>query len=155
MRGFALLLLAVSACAHGRGDEALRKVPILVAQDVLVGDPASFPRAQPLREALVSALLEEGFCLDQRGDFEIFLQLRVDHARGESALRLTLTVDKATGVRLDEFEERLLALPASRRDAESLVRPLVRELEGSSAARDHAASSPRCRGCCAAPRALP
>jgi hypothetical protein len=155
MRRLALLLLLGSwACAHGPADEALRRVPILVSQDVLVGEPASFPRAQRLREAFISALFEDGFCLDQRGDFEILLQLRVDHARGENALRLTLTVDKATGVRLDEFEERLPALPTSRGDAESMVRPLVRDLKGSSAARDHAVSSPRCHECCA-PRPPP
>ena len=163
MRGFAqstLVLAACAACLHARGaipaEEPLLKLPILVAQDVLVNRPAIFPRAQPLREALVALLLREGFCLDRRGDFEAFLQLRVDYVPAsrdsEGALTLTLTLDKATGVRIDEMQEQLEGgrVPSSRLEAERMVRPLVDELEDSRAAHELAESSAGCADCCAA-----
>ena len=152
MRRVAFLSIAVSGCLHGGAvspPAALLRVPVFVAQDVLV-EPADFPRAQPLRSALVSVLLDEGYCLDRRGDFEIFLQLRVDRPAGGGALHFTLTADTGTGVRLDEFDEPLDALPSSREEAERAVRWLVAELNNSSPVLDRAESSRGCSGCCAA-----
>ena len=146
----ALLLIAAGACLHARGDSAaggaVRRVPLRVAPDVLAA-PARFASAQPLGEALRLLLGRRGFCLDRRGDFEAVLQLAL--ASDAEGLKLTLTVDKATGVRLDEIEERLGgALPHDAGAAQRAVAPLVEALEASAAMRELAESSGGCRDCC-------
>ena len=130
----------------------LLRVPLLVSPDVLVDRPSAFAQAQILRDALVEVLREEGFCLDDRGDFEAMLQLSADIEPSEGEDRaVTLTLDKATGVRIDEWQEPVgdLGLPASKSEARELVGLLVRKLEDSSAAWDLADSAEGCHACCA------
>ena len=132
--------LALAACAHGR----LQTVPLLVSPDVLVDEPAATARAQILRDALLSALRDEHYCLDRRGDFEAMLQLRADVRGGD--LLLVLTLDKGAGVRIEEVERRYPAtpLPPTRERADSLVRPLLHELADSGEARALAADVQPC-----------
>lgn len=129
------LFFAVAACAHGR----LQAVPLLLAPDVLVDDPAQQPRAQILRQALVRALKAEDYCLDRAGDFEGMLDLRVDTAGGE--VTAVLTLDTAAGTRVDE-EERTVrgALPVEGDDADAIVRPLLHDLAASGETREFAGS---------------
>ena len=141
--------VALCACVHGqpRPSLELRRLPLRVAQDVLAQPQSLQPRAQIFREALVADLREQGLCVDQRGDFEVILQ--VDAAVREGGLDLHLIVDKATGVRVDDRSERIDApLPQSAERAREMLRPLVLWLEDSSAVRAVAEDSSGCRGCC-------
>ncbi len=68
-------------------------------------------------------------------------------ARG--ALELSLIVDKATGVRVDDRSEQIGApLPQSVAGAQQMLRPFVLWLADSSAVRAVAEESSGCSGCC-------
>jgi len=136
----ALAALFLAGCAHGD----LRQVSLLVSPDVMTDDLAHFADAQVLRSGLVLELHRGGYCLDRAGDFEAMLQLRTETAGGD--LRVFLTLDTARGARVDEVEHtwRTTRLPSTPAQAAGLLRPLLRELAQSQAARDMASDLAGC-----------
>jgi hypothetical protein len=135
-------LVGVLGCAHASQgeEEQVHRLPIRVAGAVLASPTSSAPRAQLLRDALLLAMLDQGFCLDRRGDFEAWLHVSsAMDANGEDVV--TVTIDDGKGSQIDEVSERVSELPSSMTAAGQAVRPLLRDLAQSAALRELATSS--------------
>jgi hypothetical protein len=137
-------LVGSLGCAHvapGPEDQ-VHRLPIRVGGAVLASPTSSAPRAQMLRDALLLAMLDQGFCIDRRGDFEAWLHLSSEvGASGEDVV--TVTIDDGSGSQIDEVSERLDELPSSLVAAGRAVQPLLRDLARSPALRDLASSTSR------------
>jgi hypothetical protein len=141
-----LVILAGLGCAHAPpGRDPVRRVPLRVAEGVLVSPLAIAVQAQLLREGLVHALAAAGFCLERQGEFEALLHLGADVGADGKAV-VTLTIDNGPGSQIDQFSETLAVLPATAGEAEQGVQPLLRDLEHSGPLHDLASSAQLCPG---------
>jgi hypothetical protein len=143
----ALVLLCILGCAHAApetmGRTPVHRLPLRVAEGVLVSPLSSAVQAQLLRDGLLKALGSHGFCLEHYGEFEALLHLRAEvEASGQTVV--TLTVDNGPGSQIDELSEKLMTLPATAEEAEQSLQPLLRDLAQSGALRDLAQTAKLC-----------
>lgn len=134
------VVLLACACAHAPADQSLRRLPIRVADGVLATPLSTAPRAQLLRDALLLALADHGYCLDRTGDFQAWLHVKSEVEEGGEDV-VTLTIDDGIGTEIDEVTTRLASVPLSMEDAQRAVEPLLGDMARSSALREHAASA--------------
>jgi hypothetical protein len=121
-------------CAHA-SPEQVHRLRLRVGHDVLADPLSTVPQAQYLRDALLGALSERGFCIDRTGDFEALLHLR-SQVEADGTAVITLTIDNEAGSQIDELSETLPSLPASLVAARRVVQPLLLDLEHSGPLQD-------------------